>query len=107
MIESNCERDQRRPGVGNYNGSLDTQKREGSDQQFSLRFCRPGTVARALAMSEAGSVDCNRAVMFGSLIEEAADQDILDHCPITVQEDNRLPRSAGDVVKAHAIGRHK
>src|SRR5258705_424188 len=66
-----------------------------------------GTPSRPFAVTEARPVECHRAIVFCGAVENAADQEILNHRTVAMQEYNGAFRSTGDVVQAGATRRHK
>jgi hypothetical protein len=54
-------------------------------------------------MAEARTIETDDAITLGGYIDQAAGFEILDHAAIAVQQDQRRPRAAFDIVKMDAV----
>ena len=103
VIKGKSEGDQRAPGVPHDDGPLDAKARERFSNQRGLRYCRPGTAARALAMAKPRPVEGNGPVLPGGMIDHAADQHVIDHRAVAVKKHDRPAAPAHEIVKPHAV----
>jgi len=107
VIERQGERHQRSPGMADHDRPLDAEQTEDFRQDGGLRRRGPVAAPRPVAVAKARPVECHGAIPAGRLVDDTADQQILYHRPIAVQEQDRLPASTLDIVQARPARGHE
>ena len=67
----------------------DVQSMESAVNQFSLSRRGPDNVTRPIAMTKAGTIENDDAIVPGGQINQTAGFEILDHAAVSVQKDQR------------------
>jgi hypothetical protein len=84
-------------------GVGDANLRQRVFDQFSLGVRRPNNAARPVAVTKAGPVEHDDAMILGDEIDEAAAFEVLDHAAVTVQEYDGIACAALDVMEPPAV----
>jgi hypothetical protein len=67
--------------------------------QARLRFRRPAGTGWTLAVAEARSVESDYVVLLGSLVEQAAEFEIISEDAFPMQQNHGRPRAALEVMQ--------
>ena len=78
---------------------LDTKQPERLGQDGALRRCGPMPSPRPITVAKAGPVECYGAIPARDLADHPADQHILHHRPVAVEENDGRPASLLDIVE--------
>jgi hypothetical protein len=87
--------------------ALDPDPRERRPDQVGLCLGRPKSAPGAAAVTIAGAVERDYAVLLGSNVDQTARLEILDHAAVAVQQDERLAAAALYIVQSDAIDVHE
>ena len=82
--------------------AVDAEAPEGLGEKGSLGGSRPMAAPRPLAVPEARPVEGDGPVALSCSIDDAADQQVLDHRPVAMQKHDGPAAAALHVVKADA-----
>jgi hypothetical protein len=102
MVESKRKRRQRSPGMPHHHGAIDAEQPERLREQGGLGRRRPFTPAWAFTVPEPRPIERHGTISLRSFVDDPADEQVLGHGAIAVQEHDRPARSALDVVEAHS-----
>src|SRR3954465_7774859 len=86
-----------------HDGPFDPERTKRLREKVRLRTGRPHAPAWASAMPEARAVERYHSIMRSRELEHAAQVEILHHGSISMQQDDRCPFAALDVMQPHAI----
>src|SRR5262245_413802 len=99
MIERERKCHQRPPGVADHNRPVDAEQFERLKQQQGLSRGGPGAAARSLAVAEPWTVKGNSMIAARRLVHDVADDEVVQHGAITMQEHDRPALAALHVVQ--------
>src|SRR5678810_934334 len=86
---------------------FDAEKRKGCRKQFGLLLRAPGVPPGPGSVAKPRPVEHDGAVRLSGMINNAADQHVVNHSTIAVQEDDWRAAATLHIVKAYAIGSHE
>src|SRR6185312_5469566 len=98
MFQRESKRNRSAPGMSENYCGVDPDLLKSTMDKIRLCFGSPDRPTRTRAVTKAGSVENNHAMLLRQQLHESAGLKILDHAAVAMEQDNRTPRAVIEIV---------